>query len=74
MIGASNALFRQQTNHQFILNDNEEEFLIQSSDLRQQLQLTTADLRFTQLFEDGQSSKFNLSFSITNLNLNLNRY
>ncbi|CAF0986350.1 unnamed protein product [Rotaria sordida] len=56
LIGASNRLFRQQNNIDFILTDYDEDFIIQSSLLKQQLQLTTADLRFTQLFEDSQSN------------------
>jgi len=52
IIGASNGLFRQQNGIDFILTDQEEDFLIQSSQLKNELQLTTADLRFTQLFED----------------------
>ncbi|CAF3302750.1 unnamed protein product [Rotaria socialis] len=56
IIGASNGLFRQQNNLDFILIDNDEDFQILSSELKQQLQLTTADLRFTQLFEDSQSN------------------
>ncbi|CAF1615353.1 unnamed protein product [Rotaria sp. Silwood1] len=56
LIGASNRLYRQQNNIDFILTDyDDDDFIIQSSLLKQQLQLTTADLRFTQLFEDSQS-------------------
>ncbi|CAF4890069.1 unnamed protein product, partial [Rotaria sp. Silwood2] len=55
LIGASNRLYRQQNNIDFILTDYDDDFIIQSSILKQQLQLTTADLRFTQLFEDSQS-------------------
>ena len=57
IIGASNGLFRQQNHVDFIVSDQEEDFIIQSSQLKSQLQLTTADLRFTQLFED-QSGLF----------------
>ncbi|CAF4553832.1 unnamed protein product, partial [Rotaria sp. Silwood2] len=56
LIGASNRLYRQQNNIDFILTDYDDDFIIQSSILKQQLQLTTADLRFTKLFEDSQSN------------------
>ncbi|CAF5005227.1 unnamed protein product, partial [Rotaria sp. Silwood1] len=56
LIGASNRLFRQQNNIDFILTDYDDDFIIQSPLLKQQLQLTTADLRFIQLFEDSQSN------------------
>lgn len=62
IIGASNGLFRQQNNIDIIIPDNDEEFIIQSNELKQQLQLTTADLRFAQLFEDSQSSFIRFSF------------
>ncbi|CAF1530508.1 unnamed protein product [Adineta ricciae] len=52
VIGASNALFRQQVTHDIIIVENDEDFLIQSSQLKSELQLTTADLRFLQLFEE----------------------
>ena len=65
LIGASNGLFRQQNQLDFILNDQDEDFLIQSTLLKSQLQLTTADLRFTQLFED-QSGGIFLFFSFLN--------
>ncbi|CAF3941667.1 unnamed protein product, partial [Rotaria sp. Silwood1] len=52
----SNRLFRQQNNIDFILTDYDDDFIIQSPLLKQQLQLTTADLRFIQLFEDSQSN------------------
>ena len=55
VIGASNGLFRHQTQLDVIVNDHDEELLIQSAELRQELQLTTADLRFTQLFEEGEN-------------------
>ncbi|CAF1195537.1 unnamed protein product [Adineta steineri] len=55
VIGASNGLFRQQNNIDIIINDQDEDFLIQSTLLKSQLQLTTADLRFTQLFEDSDN-------------------
>ena len=55
VIGASNGLFRHQTQLDVIVNDHDEEWLIQSAELRQELQLTTADLRFAQLFEEGQT-------------------
>ncbi|CAF1365482.1 unnamed protein product, partial [Rotaria sp. Silwood1] len=51
-----NRLFRQQNNIDFILTDYDDDFIIQSPLLKQQLQLTTADLRFIQLFEDSQSN------------------
>jgi hypothetical protein len=47
-----------------IFIDNDEDFLIQSSQLKSDLQLTTADLRFTQLFEDENAGLFKLCFSI----------
>lgn len=56
LIGASNGLFRQQNQWDCILSDQEEDFLIQSIQLKNQLQLTTVDLRFTQLFEDQSGS------------------
>jgi ATP-dependent helicase/DNAse subunit B len=60
VIGASNGLFRQQTNLDVIITDQDEDFLIQSSQLKSELQLTTADLRFLQLFEDSQSGIFQI--------------
>jgi hypothetical protein len=57
VIGASNGLFRQQNNIDFIVTDQDEDFIIQSSQLRSELQLTTADLRFMQLFEDQSGVK-----------------
>jgi len=45
-----------------IFIDNDEDFLIQSSQLKSDLQLTTADLRFTQLFEDENAGLFNFVF------------
>jgi hypothetical protein len=39
------------------LTDQDEDFIIQSSQLKSELQLTTADLRFMQLFEDQSGVK-----------------
>lgn len=58
LIGASNGLFRQQNQIDFILTDQDEDFLIQSTQLKNELQLSTADLRFTQLFEDQSGWSF----------------
>jgi hypothetical protein len=55
LIGASNGLFRKQNNLDVIITDQDENFLLQSSQLKNELQLTTADLRFIQLFEDSQT-------------------
>ncbi|UJR17918.1 hypothetical protein I4U23_004817 [Adineta vaga] len=55
IIGASNGLFRQQTTHDVIMVDNDEDLLIQSPQVKSELQLTTADLRFLQLFEEENS-------------------
>ena len=57
VIGASNGLFRHQTQLDVIVNDHDDELLIPSAELRQELQLTTADLRFAQLFEEGQTGE-----------------
>ncbi len=45
-----------------IFIDNDEDFIIQSSQLKSDLQLTTADLRFTQLFEDENAGLFYFVF------------
>ena len=64
-IGASNQLFRQedQVEHDLIVIDREDDqedslflFLFLSPTLKSQLQLTIADRRFTQLFQDPLTS------------------
>ena len=67
LIGASNGLFRQQNQIDFILTDQDEDFVIQSAQLKSDLQLTTADLRFTQLFEDQSGSSLFSSEFLLNL-------